>query len=84
MTSSEPNNLRLPATSSNTLSGGSKLTIGVNLSPQLAKDSRLACSRDAARSNTCREAESASAVLNFVPATTPASTAARLEATTSN
>jgi hypothetical protein len=82
MASREPNNLRLPATSSSKLSGASTLTSEVSVSAQAAKDSRLCRSRSGDLSNTCKEAASAMAVLSFIPEVMPASVAVGLAATT--
>ena len=65
MASREPNNLRLPATSSSKLSGASTLTIEVSICAHSAKDSRLCRSRGGDLSNTCKEAASAMAVLEL-------------------
>ncbi len=65
MASREPNSLRLPATSSSKLSGASTLTIEVSVCAHSAKDSRLCRSRGGDRSNTCKEAASAMAVLEL-------------------
>jgi hypothetical protein len=77
-----PKSLTLPATSSNTASGGERLTVDVSLSAHADSDSRLARSRRIERSNTRNDAASANAAFSLTPGTMPQLRADRLVATT--